>query len=385
MPSQYFGLNIFPDALQAFAKGDAAQAMTLTEQGSLEFPDQIGLTRFFAALSAQSGISVVSHHLGRPFPIAYRLPCLAPFQQWPSSGEVVLTDTLRQMHPDQMLLVYALGPYRTNGPFQEELRELIPLYAHAPDRIAAVHLITSHGDRPSDWRGQNQIEDQARTMGLPLRVLQDPTCSVGQALRLTSSPSLFVLDHNGTLLAPKPWQTKTAIGWPSNARCEAKPPSGPCECAWPAIAYQRFNKASPMQDTPPSMSAQDALVAVMVAVSAADEQMRTSELVAIQRMVNHMPVFVGYDLDRIRGVSQTVFDLFEEEDGLEALFGLIRAALPERLGETAYALACDVVSADGKLRDMELRMLEEIREELNVDRLHAAAIEWGARVRHMKL
>jgi tellurite resistance protein len=139
-----------------------------------------------------------------------------------------------------------------------------------------------------------------------------------------------------------------------------------------------------MPDTPPSMSPQDALVAVMVAVSAADEQMRTSELVAIQRMVNHMPVFATYDSDRIRTVSQIVFDLFEEEDGLDALFGLIRDALPERLRETAYALACDVVSADGKLRDMELRMLEEVREELTIDRLHAAAIEWGARVRHLK-
>ncbi len=28
-------------------------------------------------------------------------------------------------------------------------------------------------------------------------------------------------------------------------------------------------------------------------------------------------------------------------------------------------------------------MLEEVREELKIDRLHAAAIEWGARVRHM--
>ena len=28
-------------------------------------------------------------------------------------------------------------------------------------------------------------------------------------------------------------------------------------------------------------------------------------------------------------------------------------------------------------------MLEEVREELKVDRLHAAAIEWGARARHM--
>ncbi|MFN3846400.1 MAG: tellurite resistance TerB family protein [Paracoccaceae bacterium] len=139
-----------------------------------------------------------------------------------------------------------------------------------------------------------------------------------------------------------------------------------------------------MPDTPPSMSPQDALVAVMVAVSAADEQMRTSELVAIQRMVNHMPVFAEYDADRIRTISQTVFDLFEEEDGLDALFGLLRDALPERLRETAYALACDVVAADGKLRDMELRMLEEVREELAIDRLHAAAIEWGARVRHLK-
>ncbi len=133
----------------------------------------------------------------------------------------------------------------------------------------------------------------------------------------------------------------------------------------------------------PAMSPQDALIAVMVASSASDENMRTAELVAIQRMVNHMPVFANYDADRIRRVSQIVFDLFEVEDGLDALFGLIRSALPERLHETAYALACDVVTSDGKHNEVELRMLEEIREELAVDRLHAAAIEWGARVRHM--
>lgn len=136
-------------------------------------------------------------------------------------------------------------------------------------------------------------------------------------------------------------------------------------------------------DTAPSLSPQDALVAVMVAASASDENMRTAELVAIARMVNHMPVFASYDADRIRRVSQTVFDLFEEEEGLDALFGLIRDALPERLFETAYALACDVVTADGKHNEVELRMLEEIRHELNIDRLHAAAIEWGTRVRHM--
>mgnify|MGYP001767182340 FL=1 len=140
-----------------------------------------------------------------------------------------------------------------------------------------------------------------------------------------------------------------------------------------------------MTDTLPSLSPQDALIAVMVAVSASDETIRTSELVAIERMVNHMPIFADYDIDRIATVAQTVYALFEEEEGLDALFGLVRDALPEKLFETAYALACDVAAADGVLHQPELRMLEEIRAELSIDRLHAVAIEWGARVRHLSL
>lgn len=133
-----------------------------------------------------------------------------------------------------------------------------------------------------------------------------------------------------------------------------------------------------------ALTAQDALIAVMIAVSASDEQMRTAELVAIQRIVNHLPVFADYDTDRMRRVSRIVLDLLTEEDGLDALFGLVRDALPERLYETAYALACDVATADGTLRDVELAMLEEIRQQLNLHRLLAAAIETGARARHQR-
>ena len=140
-----------------------------------------------------------------------------------------------------------------------------------------------------------------------------------------------------------------------------------------------------MDDTPHSLSPQDCLVAVMVAVSASDENLRTTELVTIERIVNHLPVFQDYDQDRITGVSQTVFDLYAEEDGLDALFGLIRENLPETLFETAYALACDVAAADGSLGETEIRLLEEIRYELSISRLHAAAIERGARARHLTL
>lgn len=136
-------------------------------------------------------------------------------------------------------------------------------------------------------------------------------------------------------------------------------------------------------ETSSSLSPQDALVMLMIAASISDEKIRTSELVVIEDIVNHLPVFSGYDTERFPQVSQTVFDLFEEEDGLDALFGLVRDTLPEKLNETAYALCCDVMAADGRLREMELRFLEEIRHELNVDRLAAAAIERGSRARHL--
>ena len=146
-----------------------------------------------------------------------------------------------------------------------------------------------------------------------------------------------------------------------------------------------------MADTPTETAAkaafspQDALVALMITVSASDAAIRTAELLTIQAIVNHLPVFADYDVDRIEGVAQTVFDLLEEEDGLDAIFGLVRDAVPSSHFETAYALSCDVAAADGNLRQSELQMLRELRYELDIDPLHAAAIERGARARHLTL
>ncbi|CTQ33397.1 tellurite resistance TerB family protein [Jannaschia rubra] len=137
--------------------------------------------------------------------------------------------------------------------------------------------------------------------------------------------------------------------------------------------------------TDAAFTAQDSLVALMITVSASDATIRTSELLTIQAIVNHLPIFAAFDQDRLEGIAQTVFDLLEEEDGLDAIFGLVRAALPATHYETAYALACDVAAADGNVFQAELELLREIRYEFDIDPLHAAAIERGSRARHMKL
>ena len=132
------------------------------------------------------------------------------------------------------------------------------------------------------------------------------------------------------------------------------------------------------------MSPQDALIATMVLVSAADQEMSKSEFRAIGATIDLLPAFQGYDRDRITLVAQSVVDILQTEEGLETIIGMIDDATPDRLKETAYALGCDIAAADGKIEDEEARLLELLRFKLDVDRLNAAAIERGARARHQK-
>ena len=134
-----------------------------------------------------------------------------------------------------------------------------------------------------------------------------------------------------------------------------------------------------------SLSPQDALVAVMIATSAADENQTTRELLSIEQQIDSLPAFGDYDKDRIPEVSRVVMELFSEEDGIDALLGLVADALPGRFNETAYALACDVAAADKLVSIYELRFLEMLRHDLRVGRLAAAAIERGARARHQRI
>ncbi|HET7408713.1 MAG TPA: tellurite resistance TerB family protein [Paracoccaceae bacterium] len=133
------------------------------------------------------------------------------------------------------------------------------------------------------------------------------------------------------------------------------------------------------------LNPQDALIAVMIATSAADERMTPSEFHEISAIVQVLPIFDGYDVDRIGRVGAMVSDLFREEEGLDALLGLVGEALPDRLRETAYALACDVAAADLRVPMTERRMLEELRDHLDLDRLASAAIERGSRARHQRM
>jgi tellurite resistance protein len=130
------------------------------------------------------------------------------------------------------------------------------------------------------------------------------------------------------------------------------------------------------------LSPQAALIYTMVLAAAVDGDMTDGELRAIEEMIVFLPAFHGFEIASIAGIASDCTDLLGKENGLDIAFRRIKNALEtSRLHECAYALACDIVAADGKASQDELRFLELLRDELAVDRLTAAAIERAARAR----
>lgn len=129
-----------------------------------------------------------------------------------------------------------------------------------------------------------------------------------------------------------------------------------------------------------ALSVQDALVYIMVVTASSDDGISEAELGVLRHLVARSPVFEGFDLSRLEDVANAAVDE-TNSNGLDGVLDLAIAALPKRLHDTAYALAVEIAIVDVQLPQVELRLLEMVRDRLEVDSLVTAAIEASARAR----
>ncbi|MDB5538802.1 MAG: hypothetical protein JWQ89_529 [Devosia sp.] len=129
-----------------------------------------------------------------------------------------------------------------------------------------------------------------------------------------------------------------------------------------------------------AISVQDALIHIMVVTASSDEGISDRELLVIGNLVARSPVFDGFDPARLEQVANDAVDRTNAL-GLDGVLDEAVAAVPKRLHDTAYALAVEVAVVDVQLPQEELRLLEMVRDRLEVDRLVTAAIEASARAR----
>lgn len=130
---------------------------------------------------------------------------------------------------------------------------------------------------------------------------------------------------------------------------------------------------------------QEAMICTMVLVASADGGITDREIGVMSVLVQTLPIFKNFSADRLELATDAAVNLLNEEEGLSHAGSLIRDALEPRLRETAYALACETIAADGVAGQESLQMLEIMVSELRLDPLVAAAIERGVRARHQVL
>lgn len=130
-----------------------------------------------------------------------------------------------------------------------------------------------------------------------------------------------------------------------------------------------------------SKTPHEALIFVMILTSAADSDMTDAELNRIGNLVQTLPIFRDFDRNEFMKIARECQRILQHEDGLDEILDMIKAALPQKAYDTAYALAVDVAAADLDVKQEELRVLQMLRDRLDLDKLTVAAIERGARAR----
>ncbi len=133
---------------------------------------------------------------------------------------------------------------------------------------------------------------------------------------------------------------------------------------------------------PAKLSPHEALVYVMVTMSAVDSSMSDDELQRIGNITSNLPVFRDFDDESLVEIAQRCGAVLSGDKGLDAVLELVHRSLPSTLRETAYALAVDIAAADLQIKQEELRFLELLRDRLEISKLVVAGIERGARARH---
>jgi hypothetical protein len=128
-----------------------------------------------------------------------------------------------------------------------------------------------------------------------------------------------------------------------------------------------------------------ALIYVMVTMSAVDRTMTDAEMARIGQIVSHLPIFADYEEEKLVKTAEACGEVLGADGGLDTVLDLIKAGLPRRLRETAYAVSLEIAAADFDVKAEELRFLDLLRDTLELDKLTTAAIERGVRARNRVL
>jgi len=126
---------------------------------------------------------------------------------------------------------------------------------------------------------------------------------------------------------------------------------------------------------PLTLTEEEAVVTVLYMVVTADGQIAPEEEELVIGASNRMKLLRKQSIDEFNDAVQKAREAIERS-GREEVFAAAVKAVPEELKETVYALAADVVFADGQATPEENEFLRKVQETLGVpDELATRVVE----------
>ena len=128
-----------------------------------------------------------------------------------------------------------------------------------------------------------------------------------------------------------------------------------------------FDKMRGSQSTEISgeLSTAEAFAAIALAAVASDGYLSEEEAQSIPFILSRMKLYADYSDDMMRRLFDKLLATLQKE-GVGALVTAAKAKLGAELQETAYAIAADLVLADGVFADEEKQFLDELKGALNI-------------------
>ncbi|MBI2194750.1 MAG: tellurite resistance TerB family protein [Planctomycetes bacterium] len=117
----------------------------------------------------------------------------------------------------------------------------------------------------------------------------------------------------------------------------------------------------------------DAFTAIVLAVVASDGQITETEAVGLFQVFSRMKLYEGFSNDRMGSILRKNINLLKRK-GLDALVDEAAKVLKPELRATAFAVASDLIFADGHVEKEEKDLMEKLQKVLSIEPVLAEKI-----------
>lgn len=127
-----------------------------------------------------------------------------------------------------------------------------------------------------------------------------------------------------------------------------------------------FDKISGTQSqVQEALSSAEAFAAITLAATASDTYLSDEEARGISSALSRMKLFRSYSNDVINRMFDKLLGILRRE-GIDTLFNIAKESLPYDLREAAFAVATDLVLADGVVTQEEQEFLNDLYQALGI-------------------